>query len=193
VKINNYIDIKTIKHKPLKLSIMKNTIKLLAVLLIAFTFNSCDEVNDLADISIETSLTEQIDVQITEDQDQVSDQIVLSIDNSDTHDYLDKLKSISIEKLTYKFIGFSGNDTCNMSVDISTDGNVLDTKTFQIKQESDNGTIYEITDVAKLNAMATALKNNQQVSFEMDGTVSDGPANFKIEVTATIKIVANPL
>ena len=172
---------------------MKNTIKLLAVLLIAFTFNSCDDVKDLADVNFTTTLSENFDISISESQDNISDQVILNIDNSDTHDYLDKLKSVSINKLTYKFINYTGNESCNMEVEISTDGNIFETKTFQIKQAVDNGTIYEITDVAKLNAMATALKNNQQVSFKMEGTVSDGPATFIVEVTAEVTIVANPL
>jgi len=172
---------------------MKNTIKLLAVLLIAFTFNSCDDVTDLADITISTSVTEEIAIQITEDQDQVSNEITLSIDNTDTHDYLDRIQSITIKKLTYKFINFTGNETCSIDAIISTDNTVLDTKTFQIKQDVENETIYEISDVEKLNAMATALKNNQQVSFKMEGTVTNSPADFKVEVTAEITIVANPL
>ena len=172
---------------------MKNTIKFLAILAVVFTLNSCDKAKELADVTFTTTLSEDFDVNISETQESINDQVILNIDNSDTHDYLDKLKSVSINKLTYRFKDFTGNESCNMEVEISTDGNVFETKIFQIKQAIDNGTIYEITDVAKLNAMAIALENNQQVSFKMEGTVSDGPATFLVEVTAEVTIVANPL
>jgi hypothetical protein len=172
---------------------MKNTIKLLVVLLIVFTFNSCDDVTDLADVTFTTTLSENFDVSISETQESISNQVILNLDNSDTHDYLTKLKSVNINKLTYKFTNYTGNESCNMEVEISTDGNVFETKEFQIKQAVDNGTIYEITDVAKLNEMATALKNNNQVSFGMEGAVFDGPADFIVEVTAEVTVVANPL
>jgi hypothetical protein len=172
---------------------MKNTIKLLVVLLIAFTFNSCDNVEDLADVTFTTTLSENFDVSISETQENISNQIILNLDNSDTHDYLTKLKSVNINKLTYKFTNYTGNESCNMEVEISTDGNVFETKEFQIKQAVDNGTIYEITDVAKLNAMSIALKNNNQVTFKMEGTVADGSADFIVEVTAEVTVVANPL
>jgi len=172
---------------------MRNTIKLLVVLLIAFTFNSCDDVKDLADVDFSTTIKENIDVSISESQEYISDEITLNIDNTDTHDYLDKLKSVKIKKLTYRYKNFSGNEDCSMNVEISTDNVVFETKEFFIKQDVDNGTIYEITDVDKINAMATALKNNKEVSFKMEGEVTNGAANFTIEVTAELDIIANPL
>ncbi len=173
---------------------MKNTIKFLAIILLSITFNSCsDDVQELTDVNISTSLTEKIDVQIGETQEYISKAITLNLDNTDTHSYLDKLKTLEIKKLTYKFIDFTGNDSCGMNVEISTDNNVFETKDFIIKTEVDNQTVFEITDVAKLNAMSTALLNNKQVSFKMEGEVFDGAANFKVEVTVEVDIVANPL
>jgi len=173
---------------------MKTIIKFLAVLLVLnFTFTSCDEIEELADVSIESNIVETIDVQLVENQEYISKSIVLNIDNAGTHDYLDKLKSISIKSLTYKFIDFSGNENCYINVEISTDNNILESKEFYVKQANDDGTIYEITDVAKLNTMSAALLSNNQATFKVEGECFGTPADFKIEVTIELDIVANPL
>jgi len=171
---------------------MKNTFKFLAILVV-FTLNSCDKAKELTDVTFSTSLTKEFAIHINENQEYISEEQILSLDNTDTHDYLDKLKNVQINKLTYKFKNFIGNEACNMNVEIATDGNMFETKEFIIKQAIDNGTIYEITDVAKINTMATALKNNKQVSFTMEGEVFEGAADFDVEVTAEVEVVANPL
>lgn len=172
---------------------MKNTIKFLTILAIVFTLNSCDEAKELANVNFDTTLTEEFLIHIGENQDYISQEQVLSLDNTDTHDYLDKLKSVEFKKLTYKFKDFSGNESCTMNVEISFDGTLFDTQQFDVKQAVDNQTIYEITDVNTLNSIATALKNNKQVSFKMEGEVFNGEAEFTTELTAEIAIVANPL
>lgn len=172
---------------------MKNTIKLLAVLLVVFTFNSCDEAKALADVNFDTTVSQDITIHIGENQEYISDEMTLNIDNADTHAYLDRLKNVTIKKLTYKFKDFTGNENCTINVEISTDNNVFETKEFTIKQEVDNETVFEITDVNKINAMSTALQNNKSVTFKMEGEVSNGEADFKVEVTAELEVVANPL
>ncbi len=172
---------------------MKNTIKLVFAVLIVFTFNSCDEVNELADVNFNTTVSEDIVIRIGENQEYISDVITLNLDNADTHDYLDMLKNITIKKLTYKFKDFEGNENCTINVEISTDNNVFEARSFTIKQEVDNETVFEITEVSKINAMAIALQNNGSVTFKMEGEVFAGIADFKVEVTAELEVVANPL
>ena len=41
--------------------------------------------------------------------------------------------------------------------------------------------------------MAIALKNNKEVGFKIEGETFEGAADFTIEVTAELEIVANPL
>lgn len=99
-------------------------------------------------------LTQTIDVQTNENQEYISDETILNLDNYDTHDYLDGLQSLTIKKLTYKFVDFTGNENFYMNVELSTDGNVIELKDFFVKEEADNGTVFEITDADKLNAMS---------------------------------------
>jgi len=172
---------------------INNTFKILVLLLISFPFTSC--IKDLADIDFTTDITESFDVHINQNQESVSQSINLSLDNNDTHDYLNDIKEVSITKLTYKVINFTGDEAGTIDVEFDSDGIVLISNGFNVKQANDNGTIYEITDVTKLNQIANALKNNHQVTLSIIGDCSALVANmdFKIEVTAELDVVANPL
>ena len=172
---------------------MKNRITILALLLISFPFTSCS--TDLADVDFSTDITEKFDVHINQNQEYVSQSITLSLDNSDTHDYLDNIKEVSFTKLTSKVTNFTGDETGTLHAELLSDGTPLVINDFNVKLANDNVTIYEVADVAKLNQMALAPKNNQQVILSILGECSDlaGDMDFKIEVTAELNIVANPL
>ena len=174
---------------------MKNTIKLLAIVLLVFTFNSCDKVEELADIDINTTITEKITVHIDQNQETINQNVTLSLDNSDTHDYLNKIKQVSITKLTYNIIEFTGDENGTINVDFLVDNVMLIQENIIVKQADDNQTIFEVTDVNKLNIIANALKNNHQISTSVSGSTIalDDVMDFKINVTIDLNIVANPL
>jgi len=172
---------------------MKKIIQLVVLLILGFIFNSCDEVEDLADVQFSTKLEEKIPVHFGVTQEYISKSIELDFDNEDTHDYLEKIKSIAIKKITYKFIDFTGSENCYMNVEISSNSDVFELKEFFIKQSFDSETVFEITNVDKLNAMAIRLKNNHKVDFKMEGETTGGEVDFKIEVKIELDIVANPL
>lgn len=171
---------------------MKNTIKFLALLLISLPFTSCEK---LTDVDFSTEITNQFDVHINQNQGNISQSITLNLDNSDTHDYLNKIKEVNITKLTYKVTNFTGDATGSINVVFSSDGTDFLSNDFNVKQANDNATIYEITNLTHLNQMATALKNNHQVELSISGDclAENDDMDFDIEVTAELDVVANPL
>ena len=56
---------------------MKNPIKFIAILLLSFTFNSCDEAEELADVKFSTNITEEIPVHISQNQEYISKTVTL--------------------------------------------------------------------------------------------------------------------
>jgi len=174
---------------------MKNTIKFLAIILIAVTFQSCDDIEDLADITFSTSLNEKIAFHIDQNQEIIDESIPLSIDNQDTHDYLNHLVNVSITKFTYKIIDFIGDDEGTVDVTFFVDGVSLSQESFIVKQANDNQIVFEITDTNKLNVVASALKNNHQITASVSGasTAINDAMDFKVDITIDLTIVANPL
>lgn len=172
---------------------MKTTAKILSTLFICFVFTSCDD--DILDVDFDTTIKSTIVANVSKGQETLNENVVLSIDNKDTRDYLDKIKNVKIKKLTYKIISFSGNEKGTVDVDFFADNITLKTEAFTVKSAYDASAIFEVTDVSKLNSMADLLKNNKSVSVGILGkTVSEeGDMNFNIEVTAELEVTANPL
>ena len=176
---------------------MKKGIKFLAVLVtvFSFTFTACDELEDLVDVDFTTSISAKIPVAIDQGQETVNESVLLSLDNSATHDYLNKIEDVEITKLTYKIINFSGDATGTIDVSLFADDITLDLMKFTVKDAYSNGTIFEVTDVAKLNEMANLLKKNKSVTVGITGECNapEDAMNFNVEVAASLKVTANPL
>lgn len=175
---------------------MKNTINFLtALVLVFFTFTSCEEAEDLLNTDFSTTITGSIPVSINQGQDTFNDNIVFSIDNNDTHDYLSNINDVKITKLTYKITNFVGDASGSINGNLLADTIILDTNSFNVKDAFNAVTIFEITDVDTLNSMANLLKNNHEVILRITGesiSLNDS-MNFKIEITAELDITASAL
>ena len=172
---------------------MKTTAKILSVLLMCFVFTSCDD--DLLDVDFDTTVKATIVAHVDQGQETIDESVVLSLDNNDTHDYLDNIKNVKIKKLTYKIISFSGDSEGYIDVDFYADTITLTAKEFFVKEAYDAATIFEITDVSKLNTMADLLKTNNSTTVGISGqsTAVEEEMDFNIEVTAELEVTANPL
>ncbi|MBJ2174065.1 hypothetical protein JBL43_07445 [Aureibaculum sp. A20] len=172
---------------------MKTTVKILSALLMCFVFISCDD--DILDVDFDTTIKSTIVAQVKQGQETINESVDLSIDNNDTHDYLNKIKDVKIKKLTYKIISFSGNTEAYVDVDFYANTIILKTEGFNVKSAYDAATIFEVTEVSKLNSMADLLKNNKSIIVGISGqtTSDESDVNFTIEVTAELEVTANPL
>ena len=176
---------------------MNKLIRFSAFIILTFGIIACDEVkdaiNEITEINFNTTLTDSFAVTIESGNEMnVSQSVSISIDNDDTHDYLSKIESVSINSLTYKIISHSGDDTANAAVDFFADQTVLMSHNIVIKEAFDNGTIFQVTDVDYLNEIATKLENGSSVLMGMSGVSnSEGATNFTVEVTIDVKVTAN--
>ena len=172
---------------------MKTTAKILSALLMCFLFTSCDD--DLLDVDFDTTVKATIVAHVDQGQETIDESVVLSLDNNDTHDYLDNIKNVKIKKLTYKIISFSGDSEGYIDVDFYADTITLTADEFFVKEAYDMATIFEITDVSKLNTMADLLKTNNSTTVGISGqsTAVEEEMDFNIEVTAELEVTTNPL
>jgi hypothetical protein len=177
---------------------MKNTIKILTIFILVTSLSSCKKIEELADVTFDTTLTDKIEVSI----DQTTGTPVafnmvqaISLDNSDTHDYLSKVKDISINSLSYKIIDFSGDSTGTIDVEFFVDNVSLLADNITVKTEADTGHVFEVTNTTQLSQIASALKSGQSITAKYQGTALCDADNmdFKIEVTIGVRVTANPL
>ncbi|SDW15163.1 hypothetical protein SAMN05444411_101166 [Lutibacter oricola] len=177
---------------------MKNTIKLLtAVLIIAFTFTSCDEddIKSIADVTVETSLSETFGLNFkAETQEEINESMTINLaDNNSIAEYLNKLKKIKITKITYEITEFSGDNYTEMNVGYYINGNtIVAPKNYNVNDSK--GVEYEIIDSDILQTISTTLLNNKQVTLELKGDYQSlQNATGKITVTVYFEATANPL
>ena len=140
---------------------MKKSIFTFSVLVSIFSLVlfSCDDLEELADITFDTTLSERIVVGVDQTTGTPSDfnqTIVLNLDNADTNQYLDQINDLSITSLSYKVIDFTGDPAGTIDAEFLVNDVSLLTNSFVVKTEADSGTTYEVTNVAQLNQLASA-------------------------------------
>jgi len=179
---------------------MKKILLVLGVFLIGVSFSSCDE-DDIVDLlpSFKVDINEIVEIPVYIDQtngDRVafSESTNLNIENGDTKDYLDKIKAISISKLSYKIINFTGDPVGDVAGSFAVAGQVSLSNEFVVKTSADNQIVYEITDVNELSRIANALLSGQSVVVKYSGNAlcDADDMDFIVEVTLVAKVTIDP-
>jgi hypothetical protein len=185
---------------------MKNIFNYILILIVAFSFESCDETEELFDQDFTVNIDEKIPVHV--DQTTVEKtlsiafaprefqgSVDLSIDTENTHEYLNKIKSVEVKSLTYKFIEFNGDPTGTVNASLYINNQLLGTNEVNVKTEADNGTIFSVSNPDELTKIANSLRSGYKVTARYQGTAicNQNEMNFRIQVMMRVMIVANPL
>jgi hypothetical protein len=173
---------------------MKNLIKFLAVLLLFVGYTSCDELDKLTEIDLDTTVTTSIPVTVSDgvgESVDISNSDVINIVDYINADYLDDIEDFSISSFSYKVINFSGDLAGTMTVDLMADGVILATHTG-VTVSTEEGVVYTITDTTALNTIASTLRSGTSVTFAVSGTsINNGGMFFEIEITIDLDITAD--
>jgi hypothetical protein len=169
----------------------------ISVLFTSFLFSSCgDDLKDLLDISIDTTIVENIDVNVVSGTNSLDQTVIFSLlENTNTNEYIDKLKTLKIKKMTYKIIDFTGDSSGTITANLKADETTLHSiSDVTVKSAFDNGTVFEVTNEAALINAATTLLDSKIITLKTSGqTVSTSNMDFKIQVIIELEVVANPL
>lgn len=126
-----------------------------------------------------------------------SENVLVELENEDTREYLDKIDQIEkINSFDYQFKNFTGDPAGIVSINILVNGTRIESReNVIIKEESENGTLFKITNDEALNRIATTLKNDQKITFEFSGTAQcdAAPMDFDIELKMNLAVRANAL
>ena len=166
------------------------TIKFLTVLsLIAFTFTSCDEIDELTEITVNADESVDITTTVAENSTDFSQSSTISIDNQDVRDNLDRIESVTVNSLTYQFVSVSGNEDAVISGTLSFGTGSI---TFDdVNPTSAQGQTFTISDTTAINAFATAIRNGASVTVTLAGTAENAPVTFTVRVSADMTIVVD--
>lgn len=178
---------------------MKYIFRLFLITVFLIGYTSCDEVDELTEVDFNTTINESVFVTVPDGniQGQIYDVNIL---NSDTEEYVDLLEDVDITSFTYRLVNFNGDNQGTIVgsflwiESIGADGQVLVNHDMVVSEEVNAGTVFEVTDVSYLNAIASQLKSGQDVYFGLGGTATCDPdMTFTIEITIELAITADAL
>lgn len=175
---------------------MKTFIRLLVVFLLVVSFTSCDEIDKLTEVDFNTTVNEQLDVNVPAGEDLVlSRTMLINMVNSDTKDYLDVLQDVKIKSFTYQLTSFTGDVNGVLTGSFVADGvELLSHDNMIVKQTVDAGTVFKVTNTALLNSIASKLKGGNDISIGLVGESScDVAMNFTINITIDLAVTADVL
>ena len=174
---------------------MKKIAKLLLLLIFALSISSCDEAEDLLNLTkdFDDTIVETIDLSIDQtsgDRTSFTNTKTLDINDPNIQPYLNKIENIEITSLSYKIINFSGDPDGHVNGEFYIDGIINLTNDFVVKTEAVKGTVFKITDVAALNEITKKLKANKKLTakYSGDALCDNDDLNFKVEITLSAKI-----
>ncbi|MEP5255609.1 MAG: hypothetical protein ABJQ39_11165 [Winogradskyella arenosi] len=178
---------------------MKTTAQLTAILLLMVTTFSCDDLDELTEFNVTDDFTTTISVSASEDSEgqpqSITQSATLDISsNQDIQDNIDLIQDITLNSLTYEITNYTGIEDATLTEGSLTFGTESITlENINLEQSDIDNTIYTISDVSLLNAIATDLENNTVVSILVSGTVNATPVVFDVivtfDVTATIDVL----
>ncbi|MDP5044566.1 MAG: hypothetical protein NWQ06_06270 [Leeuwenhoekiella sp.] len=173
---------------------MKTIKTFFALFIFAATFTSCDAVDELINIDVDTTITEDIVITVSEGET-FSETTTISIDDQDVRDNLDKLDDLQITKLTYQIVSVSGTENVVATGMFTASSSTYpwfeasDSDSVNLTEAAAAGTIYNIdVNQSLVDAFEADLKSGATATLSASGTVSDAPVTFTVRVTADVKV-----
>ncbi len=177
------------------------TIKTLFALgIIALGFNSCDAVDELTEIDVDTTITKDLVITVAEGETTFSESTTISIDDEDVQDNLDRIEDLQIEKLTYQIVSVSGTENVVASGSFTASSSTYpwfsagNNTSVNLTTAADAGTVYEIeVNQALVDAFEADLRGGATATLSASGTVSDAPVTFTVRITADVKVTVDAI
>lgn len=168
-----------------------------ALLVLGLSFFSCDSLDELTEHEFSTTLEADIPVSWNAEDSQFSATETVSLDNSDTHDYLDMLEEINIQKITYQIKNYSCSD-CTSVCDAYMNAagtSVEQIQGFNITEAYQNQTITQVSNTQGFSNIANQLLRDKTISLEYGATnaQTSQDVNFVVEVKLELQITADAL
>lgn len=167
--------------------------KVLLLIIAALVLSSCDintepieltnttVINEIVAVSIPQTSGESVDFNENVDQD-----LSAIISN------FNEINDININSLSYQYQNVSGNTNAVIqSATIVINGTTIATLSdLNINQEASNGTIFEISDVAILDAIEAQFLSNSNANIQFSGSAvsEEGSVDFDIAISVNLTV-----
>ncbi len=172
---------------------MKST--LLTTILIALFFTSCDKVDEITEVTLNETFTEEVVIALSEDNPEVNGAVLINLaSNSDLAPYLNKVEDIQITEIFYSLKQYNGLEEGEGTLTATAASQTFGPFEHPFFEDSQTAKKYTLSGGSKISAIATALKNNKRLTVAFTGVqnpVQNG--SFKVVVTVKLRVIAEAL
>jgi hypothetical protein len=167
---------------------MKN-FRFFILFLIAGLIQSCDQLNDITTVDLNGNIRQSYNVNITaEDPTTVAEVFTVDAsDNAEMAKYLEKIEKYTIKSISYVIKNYSGAAGITFTGNMNFGSITTDITNLDLQAASTESTVFNVDiDQAALDAISADLLDGNSISGEFEGTVSDKPVSFTIDMTFNV-------
>jgi hypothetical protein len=165
----------------------------LPVTLLLFVLQSCNKIDDLNTIDLNSDLQKSYTADITAN-DPLTVNETFSVDagsDDKIKKYLDHIQNYKVNKITYKIQDYSGASGITLTGNLNFGSVSIAVEDLDLQAASTAGTEYELTlSQADLDAIAADMKDGNSISGSLEGSVSGKPVTFTVVVTISVTVTA---
>ena len=129
---------------------MKTAIKTLKTILILFAainLISCDEVDELTQIDLDATFTEEVTINLTQDNTNINGSVNINLaDDPDLADYLSNIEDVEITEASYKIKNYVGVEEATGSITATAASQNFGPYDHTFFTDAQNGTVFEFND-----------------------------------------------
>jgi hypothetical protein len=165
------------------------------ILLVFFGLTSCDEVEELTEVDFNATLSEEVNVTLSEEQPDINGSLVINLDeNIDIAQYSGKIISIEITDAYYVLKNYVGLEEATGNLTATAASETFGPFEHAFFTDAQSGKTFTLNDISKLKAVSNALKANKQLNIQFSGEqIPAQDASFNVEFTLKLKVTAQPL
>lgn len=162
--------------------------KLLYVCLAFIAFTSCDELDELTEVDFNTTITEEVTINFSDQNTTFSETINIDFaGNSDIEPYLDRIEGIQITDASYRLSNYVGTANATGTATVTGAGETFGPFTHDFSADTQSMEEFALTGASKLNALESTLRNTNQLSVSINGA-QDPAQNGEVTAIFTFRL-----
>ena len=182
---------------------MKNVLKILLVILVSFSLNSCEEAESLLDVSFNSQLSADLNVNVPAagvkksaemlDVSFLGQATINPRADSNIDKYFDKLKSVDVQGVTGRVVNVSAPVKIVTGTISVFEGSNIASWTVNNFDVVNGASITLDNSDGQWDKINSIIHNKRTFTAKIEGTVDRDDVSFTISITISFKGVANPL
>lgn len=175
---------------------MKRVLNYVTISLLFIAATSCEQVDELTDLTIGETFTTKLNVEIPQDLNGMpttfSQEGDINITSNDqVLNNLDRIAVVEINDLHFTISDFSGNAGMITNAQFIVNSTIVSLPDFNPLTVQETWMSISITDLSILTAIEEGLKQDGMINYNLSGSSDNAPTNFNMNLIYDVDITIN--